>query len=255
MLYFILILLLFVVFYFQVYLFLCPKNRLLILMYHKIETEEKDQWGVSPATLEKQLSFLNRHHYKSWFFSQLGANWQGSRKNIILTFDDGYKDNAIFLPALLEKYHLKATIFVATKFIEEGYKEEKIMSYEDLRNLDPQYFEIALHSHSHENFKTLSLEQIKNDLEINQLRLKEHHIPFSNILAYPYGKFPKTRQEKKKLFQLLEKMGIKYAVRIGNKINFFPSNKNYEICRVDIKRSDSFLRFRLKLWFGKLKLF
>jgi hypothetical protein len=44
-------------------------------------------------------------------------------------------------------------------------------------------------------------------------------------------------------------------LRIGNQINKFPFKNPYEIMRIDIKGEDSLLKFKLKLRFGKLKLF
>ena len=45
------------------------------------------------------------------------------------------------------------------------------------------------------------------------------------------------------------------AFRIGNRVNKFPFKNKYEIQRIDIKGQDSLLKFKLKLRFGKLKLF
>ena len=49
--------------------------------------------------------------------------------------------------------------------------------------------------------------------------------------------------------------GIKYGLRIGNRVNNFPFKNNYLVKRIDIKGEDSLFRFKLKLKIGKLKLF
>jgi peptidoglycan/xylan/chitin deacetylase (PgdA/CDA1 family) len=242
----------FIIIYFRLYLFLFPKNRLVILMYHQIEKETHEDLTVSLRNIEKQFDYLNRKKYTSKFFSELPSP---SRKNIIITFDDGYKNNYDYLPSLLKKHHLKATIFIPTQFIHEGYKDYKIMTFEDLRNLDKDYFEIALHSHSHQNFRNISAADTENDLKTNMKILEDEGIGYSKVLAYPYGKYPKKKPDKAFLFSTLKKSGITYAVRIGNKVNYFPSKKPYELCRIDIKGTDSLIHFKLKLIFGRLKLF
>ncbi len=249
---FILSIILFVIFYFRIYLLLFPKNRLIILMYHQIAEESNEDLTISLKNLEEQFEYLNRKKYTSKFFSELHIP---SRRNIIITFDDGYKNNETYLPALLEKYNLKTTIFIPTEFIQKGYKENKMMNFEEIRNLNPERFEIALHSHSHQNFRTVSADFIENDLKKNIQILEDENIKYVKVLAYPYGKYPKKNFEKSELFSVLKRIGIIFAVKIGNKINYFPSTKPYELCRIDIKGKDTLKNFKLKLIFGRLKMF
>lgn len=245
-------LLIFVIVYFRIYLLLVPKKRLIILMYHQIEKETSEDLTVSLGNLEQQFLHLQNNGYSSKFFSEINTS---TKKSIILTFDDGYKNNAEFLPGLLEKYNLKATIFVSTKFIQEGYNNNEMMTFEDIRNLDKKYFEVALHSHNHQNFREISANFIENDLKKNMHFLDIENIEYSKVLAYPYGKYPKKNPEKALLFSVLKNLGILFAVRIGNKINYYPTKKPYEMCRLDIKGNDTLVKFKLKLIFGRLKLF
>ncbi len=250
--YFFLTAVIFVIVYFRLYLFLTPKNRLTILMYHQIEKDSQEELTISPENLEKQFSYLRRQHYNSLFFRDVGKI---CRKKILITFDDGYENNAKYLAPLLQKYNLKATIFIPTKFIREGYQSYKMMNFVQIRDLDRNVIDIALHSHNHHNFKTSAIEFIRNDLKENMDILEKEKISYSKVLAYPYGGYPKNRQKKAELDLLLKNLGIEFAVRIGNKINYFPTKEPYELCRIDIKGNESLLKFKLKLIFGRLKLF
>lgn len=242
----------FTVVYFRLYLFAFPHNRLVILMYHQIEKESHEDLTVSLRNLEDQFSYLSRKKYTCQFFSELTTS---TKKNIIITFDDGYRNNLEYLPSLLKKYNLKATIFIPTGFIENGYKNYPMMTFDEIRNLDKKYFEIALHTHTHENLKNRSFDLIEKDLEKNMQILDAHSIAYSKVLAYPYGKYPNKEEEKTAFFSILKKIGIDFAVRIGNRVNYYPTQHPYELCRVDIKGKDSIIKFKLKLIFGRLKLF
>ncbi|MBO9692327.1 polysaccharide deacetylase family protein [Chryseobacterium sp.] len=242
----------FIAVYFRLYLFMFPHNRLVILMYHQIEKESDEDLTVSLKNLEQQFSYLSRKKYTSHFFSNLDIS---AKKNIIITFDDGYRNNLEYLPALLEKYDLKATIFIPTGFIEKGYKNYPMMTFDEIRSLDKKYFEIALHSHAHENLKNGSPDFIEKDLKKNMEILDAQNIQYSRVLAYPYGKYPNKNKEKHAFFSILKKIGIDFAVRIGNKVNYYPTQYPYELCRIDIKGKDSIIKFKLKLIFGRLKLF
>lgn len=84
-----------------------------VLMYHAVGD---DCWGeeslfVKPEELEKQLQYLSENGYETIFFEDL-SHIEQYEKPVILTFDDGYDDNAEKLLPLLRKYDMKATIFL-----------------------------------------------------------------------------------------------------------------------------------------------
>jgi peptidoglycan/xylan/chitin deacetylase (PgdA/CDA1 family) len=229
-----------------------------ILMYHKVLPEKeipgKDSLTVSTENLEVQLQYI-KNNYTTLFFNELEANKKQEHK-LILTFDDGYLNNRQYLIPLLEKYRLKATIFIPTGLIQNDTANENrnMMTFEEIRSLNPEFVEIALHSHSHSNYSQISLQEAENDLQENIRTLEEKQITFTKVLAYPYGKFPKKGEPKKEFFAMLKKAGITSAVRIGNNIAYYPWQNNFEIKRIDIKGGDSFDVFKWKLRLGKIKL-
>lgn len=238
--------------YFRLYLYLSPKNRLTILMYHQIKPESNDPLTVTLENVEKQFRTIREKGYDSLFFNDL--NHGQYRKPLIITFDDGYANNAEYLPELLEKYNLKATIFIPTALVQNGYEEYQLMCFNQVQNLDPNRFEIGLHSHKHINYRHITPAEAEEDIRQNIEILDRHGIPHSKVFAFPFGKMPKDAGDKRALHAIFEKLDIRYAVRIGNKINRFPTEKKYELCRVDIRGNDNLVRFKMKLIFGKLKI-
>ncbi|KMQ59259.1 hypothetical protein ACM46_19175 [Chryseobacterium angstadtii] len=229
-----------------------------ILMYHKVLPKKnisgKDFLTVSTEDLEVQFQYI-KNNYNALFFDEL--NTQKHLKNkLILTFDDGYLNNLQYLVPLLEKYQLKATIFIPTGLILKNEKEQnrEMMTFEEIKSLNPKYVEVALHSHGHKNYSEISLQETADDLYENIKTLEERKIPFTKVLAYPYGKFPKKGEHKRQFFSLLENAGITSAVRIGNNIDYYPWKNKFEIKRIDIKGGDSFSVFKWKLRLGKIKL-
>lgn len=235
----------FIIIFFRLYLFLFPQNRLTILMYHSVKPTSANELIVTTKNFEEQLKYLKENNYNPLFFRNLSKF--STKKNIILTFDDGYKDNEEFALPLLKKYGQKATIFLPTSRI--NHDSDK-MTFEELRNLDKNIIELALHSHNHNNFNELTISEIEKDLMKNMDVLEKEKVSFTKVLAYPYGRYPKGNQN---FFKVLEKLHIDFAVRVGNKINYFPTKKPYELCRISVDGSDSLAMFKLKLIFGKLK--
>ena len=96
--------------------------RVPVLMYHAVDS---NPWGhrelfVSPETMEAHLKLLLDNGYDPIFFEDLHRADQYD-KPVIITFDDGYLDNYTQLYPLLQKYQVKATIFIVTSSI--GTKE------------------------------------------------------------------------------------------------------------------------------------
>lgn len=54
---------------------------------------------------------------------------------------------------------------------------------------------------------------------------------------------------------MLNKSGIKYALRIGNRINIFPFKSKYQIERIDIRGNENMDDFKKRLQFGRKKIF
>lgn len=78
--------------------------------------------SISPFVLEAHLRHFMRSGYQTIFISELHTMLNGPvpppQRCVALTFDDGYADNWIAVLPLLEKYGMKATIFVSADFID-----------------------------------------------------------------------------------------------------------------------------------------
>jgi peptidoglycan/xylan/chitin deacetylase (PgdA/CDA1 family) len=100
------------------------------------------------------------------------------------------------------------------------------------------------------------LEDMREDLLNCIVTLTDCNLTFARVLAYPYGGYPKKdniRLENMK--ELFRELNLDFALRIGNRINPVPLKDPYELQRIDIKGTDSFFTFRIKLRKGRKKLF
>lgn len=242
--------------FFKKLLGLSKQESIRILMYHQVLPESiayKNDLIVTVENLDEQLKYI-KNNFTTVFFRDLERE-KFTENKIILTFDDGYYNNLEYLIPLLEKHQLKATIFIPTEFIQQNeVSEEKVyMNFDEIKSLNQNFVEIALHSHSHRNFSQLSLSEAETDLLKNIEVLEHNKINFTKVLAYPYGKFPKENHKKREFFSMFEKIGIVYAIRIGNKIESYPFKNKFEVNRIDIKYGDTMKMFKWKLRF-KTKL-
>lgn len=232
-------------------------TKLPILMYHHLTVEKGEGLTLSVDKLEKQFQYLAEKGYKTYHFRELHKLKSLPRaKNIVITFDDGYVSQMQLALPLLKKYNLKATFFVPLNFLGKtdswNTAAIKIMTAEQLKNLDPKTVELGFHSFYHKKYTELSNAEIEADTHRCLEFVSENGLRFSPFLAYPYGKFPKEKKGNGIFKQILAQNGIEYGLRIGNRINTFPFKKPYEIQRIDVKGEFSMLKFRQKIRFGKL---
>lgn len=235
-------------------------TRLPILMYHNVSNESNDSKGLTVfcGALEEQFSYLQQKGYTSYHFSELENRVSISPKSVVITFDDVTVNQLDYAVPLLQKYNLKATFFIPFGYIGNvdlwNSGKEKIMSIEQLKTLDNRV-ELGLHSFTHKRYATLTEAEINDDFSKCFEIIEQNDLKVYNALAFPYGNYPKKEPNKSMFTTVLRQNNVKAGLRIGNRINKFPFKNPYEITRIDIKGEDSLLKFKIKLRFGKLKLF
>ncbi len=232
-----------------------------VLMYHKvIDAGFPDDLTITTQELERQFSYLNKKGYTPIFLSDLLSylfeNQQLPPKPVLLTFDDGYKNNYTYLYPLLKKYGLKANIFLVPGFIgssgDSVSGKNEYLHVNDINCMSNKVVQFGLHSYDHKSYNDLTISQIEEDIRSCRTRLKDLHIPYQPCLAYTYGAFPKKDTKKRnQMFCTMQANGVQCAFRIGNKVNKIPVKDKFLLQRIDIRGDESFVRFKLILVTGK----
>jgi len=94
-----------------------------ILMYHSVG-ENDLLFTVPPKNFLKQIDYLKKNNYRVLRFTELVEKIKNQEriesKTVVITFDDGYKDNYQNAFPLLEANNFPATIFLSTCTLGEG---------------------------------------------------------------------------------------------------------------------------------------
>ena len=122
------------------------KNFVLCLMYHSIDSE-KNKGGIFVDEFEEHIKWIKDK--KTFKMEELkGLDYKLPKNSILITFDDGYKNNYTLAFPILKKYNMKATIFLNTKFIE---KDEAYLNWNEIREMyESGLIDFQLHTHSHQ---------------------------------------------------------------------------------------------------------
>lgn len=196
-----------------------------IIMYHRF-IEDDSEKGVHGTymhvnMLEKHFKLLKRLGYETLTFADLAEQGMASRleqgrKYIIITVDDGYKDNYELLFPLLKKYGFKAVIYMVTgeQFnrwdVENPNNPEKrieLMSPAQIKEMaDSGLVDFGGHTLSHPHLNTLDSDAQRHEIAENKAQLEQLLGRKLASFAYPFGSH---NQDSKTLAQQL---GYPFAV-------------------------------------------
>ena len=168
-----------------------------VLMYHHVQSPESAKANgqvsltVNTTIFQSHLEYLQSHHYNSITPQQL-ANFfdQGSplpSNPVLLTFDDAYSDFSTDAAPLLQRFGIKATMFVPTGLVDNHF----YLSWSDVKNLaNTGLFTFANHTWSHHTMSD-SLSVIQKEVTTAQTQLTDHGLS-TQFFAYPYGTIGKN---------------------------------------------------------------
>ena len=189
------------------YINIAPEEvRIPILMYHSISDEDpSNNLLVPPAMFEEQMAWLEANEFTAMNLDEaLEAMETGKvpKRPVVITFDDGYSDNYTSAFPSLKNHGLKATFFVITDGVDNGY----YMSTDMLKEMQAAGMSIENHTANHLELDKLSREDAYDAIKRGQDFLRDNIGSDANYLCYPVGKYNDETIARE------EELGIKAAV-------------------------------------------
>ena len=247
---------------------LWSKNQVRILCYHRVcdlpETNDSMMYlNVPPEAFAQQMAFLSQNGFNVITLEQFIEYKDGNRKppskTVVITFDDGYRDNYINAFPILEKYNFKGTFFIVTDYIDgdrifhwlklgekslahsqENKQYWLPLSRGEILDMSAQGACFGSHTRSHCSLnsvdKNVAMEELKGSKEcLEKILLKP-----VRCFCYPYGDMNNSVKS------LVKAAGYSAAVSTlagGNtlKSDFF------ELRRIAIPRQYSYVKFKRRV--------
>ena len=232
------------------------QNNPLVLMYHSIDNQKLKRLSgirVSIKNFEKQIAYLSRNGYTSYTLNEMIEQKDKlPPKSVVITFDDGYKDNITNALPILKKYNFKATIFVIINRFDNDWslyrktKNANIVNHidklgdDDIKNLlESGLIEIGAHTINHKNFCKISLEERKEEIIKSKKILEEKFDIMCKTFSYPFGIYEKGDEE------IVEKAGFIGAVTTEVRKVDLDTDNMFLLPRINIK--DGYFKFIYRL--------
>lgn len=202
----------------------------LVLMYHRINDQlEPGEWNVEPRRFQEQMEFL-ADHAQVIRAEQTRETIREKAFSVLITFDDGYRDNYSQAYPVLKKLNLPALVFLitgmtGTQMARPRYSRMPLpdmLSWEEAKEMSGHGIVFGAHTVNHPHLSVLDYEEQKKEIEgslkfMNQ-KLDEFGpssiVPHpSEFFCYPYGEYNDDT------LKILRESGVKFAFSIKPGIN------------------------------------
>lgn len=170
-----------------------------VLAFHRVsEGPSRDSLTYNPDDFKRFCGFISQH-FEVVSLGRVLEMLKGGkpfRREMAITFDDGYRDNHDLAAPILKECNLTATFFVTTQFIgtnhvpwwdaKQGVLREW-MNWEQVESLHRMGFEIGSHTMTHADLGSVSGEQALDEMLNSRIELEQRLSSPVTLFAYPYG--------------------------------------------------------------------
>jgi len=226
----------------------------LIIAYHRVNSSGKDPMAVSVENFQAQMKYFYERGYSSFTLKDYSVEMNQSdlpQKTLVITFDDGYRDNYLFAFPILKFYGFRATIFLTVDYIgtnsifpmdkdklDKITDEDLPLTWEQVFEMKKYGVEFGSHTCSHRHLDELPEDEMIKELIESKRCLEEKLQTNMTSFCYPSGRF------NQKVKEAVCKTGYMAAVVTPRRGQI--DEDIYSLKRIGIYASDTDWRFRLK---------
>lgn len=214
-------------------LWLSPRYTIPILAYH--DFNHRGGIAITPENFERQMRYLKQNGYNVISLDRLV---EGIRKRenfahntVVITIDDGYKDNFTYAYPVLKKYGFTATIFLIANKIGA---DENFLNWYEIKEMSKNNISFGGHTKNHIPLSTIKEKDTLWDEIAGCKEIIEKHIgKHVDYFSYPYGAF--TEEGKK----VVKEAGYKGACATNLGHDKLNRADLYELNRISLRNRDN----------------
>jgi peptidoglycan/xylan/chitin deacetylase (PgdA/CDA1 family) len=215
------------------------KWRIPILAYHRVAASpgrrvrdgSNSPFTISERQFRQHLTFLRENDFKTVHLDAVlkkidGHNLNGSiEKLIVLTFDDGWRDNFTNAFRLLQEFGFCATFFVISGRIDSN----EYMTWDHLQELQSHKMTIAAHTHSHTALELISDSEAEWEVRHSKEVLEDRLGRAIRFMSFPHGSY------NDRILQIVKSTGYSGSCTSNAAYGFARSNR-FELPRILVRK-------------------
>jgi peptidoglycan/xylan/chitin deacetylase (PgdA/CDA1 family) len=176
------------------------RDKATVVLFHRVDDAlADDPISCTRSQFTAYCKFFKRYFEVISFSELLDRLEKGQdvSRTLVITFDDGYRDNCEAAAPILRELALPACFFIATDFISsnlipwwdrEGGIHSRWMDWDQVRALRADGFEIGAHTCSHPDLAKLPDAEVQREVLDSKTRLEAELKEPVTLFSYPYGR-------------------------------------------------------------------
>ena len=165
------------------------ERTLRVLMYHKVNDVPENTVTVSVSQFDEQMAQLGQLGYVPVSIDAVLDYYVDSAplppRAVLISFDDGYRDNLENAAPILQRYGYPAVIFVPIGYLDGSrplpHDEflagrgvvNRTLSWDDLDELEAAGISVGSHGIGHRPLADLEVDEAAREITLSKLRLEE----------------------------------------------------------------------------------
>jgi peptidoglycan/xylan/chitin deacetylase (PgdA/CDA1 family) len=173
--------------------------RLVVLAYHRVNDLDSDTspYTVAPRQFEEHVRYAKDRFHVITFAEALRmrSSRDAAEDCLVITFDDGFRDNFTNAAPILERHGVRACLFLTTDLVDAAPSGTQPdfslsgMSWDEARELRDRGFELGVHARTHRNLAAMPIEDARQEILLSKARMEEMLGEPVSYFAYPGGKW------------------------------------------------------------------
>jgi peptidoglycan/xylan/chitin deacetylase (PgdA/CDA1 family)/folate-dependent phosphoribosylglycinamide formyltransferase PurN len=169
------------------------------ILFHHLVSDRPHRMGISTEHFLRHVRFLQQHYQivsLGQAIEMLRTN-QVTQRTLVLTFDDGYRDNFINLRAVVEETGVPVTLFISTDYVtrqaefehdvESGCHGFPPLTWRQLLQLQKYGIEIGSHTRTHFNCGSNDTTRLQDEIAGSKRELEKHLAQPVEFFSFPFG--------------------------------------------------------------------
>lgn len=220
-----------------------------VLLYHQVGAPMPSAVNLPPSRFDEQLDHLVARGGVATLDDGLAAMRRSTaplreRPKVVVTFDDGTADFVERAVPLLVRHRVPATLYVATRWLDEGasfWDDGTVLSWSALRDaMGTGFVTIGSHTHTHALLDRLPEAAIADELDRSIGRIEDELGVTPEHFAYPKALAPSPAAD------LAVRARFRSAALAGTRRNTYRGTDPFLFSRSPVQAADGMTWFKRK---------
>ena len=171
-----------------------------IIFYHRVNNYDSNPLTTPTGVFEETMYAVSQNYNivpLNALIEKIKNKKPIEPKTVVITFDDGYKDNLLYAAPILQKYNIPATFFITSGYINtnrilpwdgQDGANNPLMSWDEVRELVRMGFDIGSHTVNHVNLGEVSMDIARREIIGSKEQIEEKINKRITAISYPFGR-------------------------------------------------------------------